>query len=85
MTSREFVLAVDVGTSRTAAAIARAGTNEAITASAVPLGRRGDNVATVAFITDDGDLLFADTAERRGLAQPERLIREYKRAIGDHV
>ena len=85
MTSREFVLAVDVGTSRTAAAIARAGTNEAITASAVPLGRRGDNVATVAFITDDGDLLFADTAERRGLAQPERLIREYKRAIGDDV
>lgn len=85
MTSREYALAVDVGTSRTAAAIARTEKNEAITASAVPLGRRGDNVATVAFVTDDGDLLFADTAERRGLAQPGRLIREYKRAIGDDV
>jgi hypothetical protein len=85
VTSHEYALAVDVGTSRTAAATARTGTNGETTVLPVPLGRRGDNVATVAFVTDDGDLLFADAGERRGLSQPERLIREFKRGVGDDV
>ena len=33
----------------------------------------------------DGELLFGEAAERRGLAQPERLVREFKRRIGDDV
>src|SRR6478609_5267458 len=85
MVSHEYALAVDVGTSRTAAATARTGSSGETTVTPVPLGRRGDNVASVAFVTDDGDLLFADAGERRGLSQPERLIREFKRGVGDDV
>ena len=85
MVSHEYALAVDVGTSRTAAATDRTGSSGETTVTPVPLGRRGDNVASVAFVTDDGDLLFADAGERRGLSQPERLIREFKRGVGDDV
>ncbi|MCC2034101.1 Hsp70 family protein [Microbacterium allomyrinae] len=35
-------------------------------------------------MSHDG-LLFGEAAERRGLAQPERLVREFKRRIGDDV
>ncbi|MDQ7878416.1 Hsp70 family protein [Microbacterium sp. QXD-8] len=37
------------------------------------------------FVAEDGDLLFGDAAERRGVGAPERLIREFKRSIGDDV
>ncbi|HET6672743.1 MAG TPA: Hsp70 family protein [Agromyces sp.] len=49
------------------------------------LGRRGDSIATVVYVSDDGDLLFGDAAERRGVARPERLVREFKRNIGDDI
>src|SRR5690606_14604852 len=49
------------------------------------LGRRGDSVGSAVFVCDDGELLFGDAAERRGITQPERLIREFKRGVGDEV
>ncbi|WP_438353747.1 Hsp70 family protein [Microbacterium sp. CJ88] len=80
-----YFLAVDVGTSRTGAATARFASDGSIVAATFALGRRGDTVATVAFAGDDGELLFGDAAERRGILQPERLVREFKRSIGDDV
>ncbi|BDV31936.1 Hsp70 family protein [Microbacterium terricola] len=82
MTSSSLFLAVDVGASRTAAAIARVGADGVITATPFLLGRHTDSVPSAIFV-GDGELLFGDAAERRGIAQPERLIREFKRRIGD--
>ncbi|MBW9111999.1 Hsp70 family protein [Microbacterium ureisolvens] len=42
-------------------------------------------MATVVFVAEDGEMLFGDAAERRGVTQPERLIREFKRSIGDEI
>ncbi|WP_157002782.1 Hsp70 family protein [Agromyces laixinhei] len=85
MEDTSYVLAVDIGTSRVAAATARVERDGSFSATPFALGRNGDCVATVVFVSDDGDLLFGDAAERRGVAQPERLVREFKRSIGDDV
>ena len=79
-----YYLAIDVGTSRTAAATARSAPDGALLAAPLPLGRNADSTPTTVFISDSG-LLFGDAAERRGTAQPERLVREFKRRIGDDV
>ena len=83
--AEQYFLAVDVGTSRVAAATARIAPDGSVTTTAFPLGRRSDTVATVVFVADDGDLLFGDVAERRGLMEPERMVREFKRSVGDEV
>ena len=80
-----YVLAIDIGTSRIAAATARMSPRGGVETAPFALGRKGDSVATVVFVTEDGGLLFGDAAERRGVAQPERLVREFKRNIGDRV
>lgn len=49
-----------------------------------PLGRSGDTTPSAVFV-GEGELLFGDAAERRGVTQPERLIREFKRRVGDEV
>jgi actin-like ATPase involved in cell morphogenesis len=85
MTRLQYCLAVDVGTSRIAAATARVAADGSIVTAPFALGRKSDSVATVVFVADDGDLSFGDVAERRGVAQPERLIREFKRNVGDDV
>lgn len=84
MTKPSLLLAVDVGASRTAAAIARVGPDGLVTPTPFPLGRHADSVPSVVFV-GDGELLFGDAAERRGFAQPERLVREFKRRIGDET
>jgi hypothetical protein len=79
-----YFLAIDVGTSRTAAATARSTPDGALLAASLPLGRNADSTPTTVFVSDSG-LLFGDAAERRGATQPERLVREFKRRIGDDV
>lgn len=79
-----YYLAVDVGTSRTAAGIARQADDGTLSATPFPLGRHSDSAPSVVFV-GEGGLLFGDAALRRGIAQPERLIREFKRRIGDEV
>ncbi|MEJ1156047.1 Hsp70 family protein [Microbacterium marmarense] len=85
MSNKGYLLGVDVGTSRTAASIAPVckGDQEVRTRS-FPLGRNSDSAPSAIFVTDS-ELLFGEAAERRGLVQPERLIREFKRRIGDDV
>lgn len=79
-----YFLAIDVGTSRTAAATARSTPDGALLAAPLSLGRNADSTPTTVFVSDSG-LLFGEAAERRGTAQPERLVREFKRRIGDDV
>ncbi|WP_125131228.1 Hsp70 family protein [Microbacterium sp. 10M-3C3] len=82
--SAPYFLAIDIGTSRTSAATARWAPDGSLIAAPFALGRSSDNTPTVAFAAD-GDVLFGDAAERRGATQPDRLIREFKRRVGDDV
>lgn len=82
MTTSSLLLAVDVGASRTAAAVARIGPDGTAVPLPFLLGRHTDSVPSAIFV-GDGELLFGDAAVRRGLVQPERLIRDFKRRIGD--
>ena len=79
-----YVLAVDVGTSFTAAAIARFDQG-ASSPECLPLGLRGTSVPSVLFYPDDGPVLVGEAAERRGLDSPGRVVREFKRRVGDAV
>jgi molecular chaperone DnaK len=79
-----FVLAVDIGTSRMSAATARRTAAGDIDASTMALGRARDTAPSSVFIGDTA-MLFGDAAERRGLAQPDRLLRAVVERIGDEV
>jgi molecular chaperone DnaK len=80
-----YVLAVDVGTSFTAAAIAKTGQNAQPVPESLPLGLRGTAVPSVVYYPDEGPILVGEAAERRGLDDPARVVREFKRRIGDSV
>ena len=73
-----YHLGVDLGTTYTAAAVERDGRVQMVT-----LGNRTVSIPSVVFITADGTVLVGEAAERRGVAEPERLAREFKRRVGD--
>lgn len=72
-----YHLGVDVGTTYTAAAVARDGRVEAAT-----LGTRAVSVPTVVCLADDR-LLVGEPAARRAVTDPLRVAREFKRRVGD--
>jgi actin-like ATPase involved in cell morphogenesis len=72
-----YHLGVDVGTTWTAAAVARDGRAEAAT-----LGTRSVAVPTVVCVAGDG-LLIGEPAARRAVTDPSRVAREFKRRLGD--
>lgn len=80
-----YVLAVDVGTSFTAAAIVRIDQNAPGVPESLPLGLRGTAVPSVVYYPEEGPVLVGEAAERRGLDSPERVVREFKRRVGDDV
>ena len=80
-----YGLSIDVGTSFTAAAVIRTGGQGPDAPQILPLGSRASAIPTVVFIGDDGTRLVGEAAERRGLAQPECVTREFKRRMGDDV
>ncbi|WP_049822480.1 Hsp70 family protein [Arthrobacter sp. H41] len=80
-----YGLSVDVGTSFTAAAIARFGGGQSPAPQVLPLGTHANAVPSVIFLGEDGQTVVGEAAERRGLAHPERLVREFKRRMGDDV
>ncbi|GAB5077439.1 Hsp70 family protein [Arthrobacter sp. AD-310] len=80
-----YVLAVDVGTSFTAAAVVRFSPGATPVPESLPLGLRASAVPSVVFYPEEGPVLVGEAAERRGLDSPGRLIREFKRRIGDSV
>ncbi len=80
-----YVLAIDVGTSFTAAALVKPDQSPTPTPEILPLGLHGSAVPSVLFYADDGRVLVGEAAERRGLDDPHRMVREFKRRIGDSV
>ena len=74
-----YSLGVDVGTTFTAAAIARDGVIEVVS-----LGSHQVTEPTVVF-ADGKELVFGNAALLRGRAQPAGLAREFKRRLGDSV
>ncbi|WAJ32145.1 Hsp70 family protein [Arthrobacter sp. FX8] len=80
-----YALAVDVGTSFTAAAVVRFNQGPNAVPECLPLGTRGASVPSVVYYPEEGAVLVGEAAERRGLDSPERVVREFKRRIGDDV
>ncbi|UKA77528.1 Hsp70 family protein [Arthrobacter sp. FW306-07-I] len=80
-----YALAVDVGTSFTAAAVVRFHQGASPVPECLPLGARGASVPSVLYYPEEGTVLVGEAAERRGLDTPERVVREFKRRIGDDV
>jgi molecular chaperone DnaK len=75
-----FSLGVDIGTTYTAAGLWRDGT-----VHSVPLGNRSNAVPSVLFLRDDDVLLIGEAASRRGVTEPGREARDFKRRMGDEV
>lgn len=80
-----YVLAIDVGTSFTAAAVVRFQQGIKPVPECLPLGLRGSAVPSVVYYPEEGPILVGEAAERRGLDAPGRVVREFKRRIGDSV
>ncbi|MGH9213887.1 MAG: Hsp70 family protein [Acidimicrobiales bacterium] len=74
-----YHLGVDLGTTYTAAALARDGHVEPVT-----LGR-STTVPSVVFLDDDGGLVIGTAAQMRATTDPSRFVREFKRRVGDPV
>ncbi|MBN8919382.1 MAG: Hsp70 family protein, partial [Rhizobiales bacterium] len=77
-----YLLGIDVGTTRTAAAISRAGGRPG-DIEVVNLGDRSSAVPSVLFLGSDGAVVVGDAAERRAATDPDHVVREFKRRIGD--
>lgn len=75
-----YALGVDLGTTYTAAAVARGAS-----ADPLPLGADAAAFPSVVFVRDDGGVLVGDAAERRASTDPTRAAREFKRRLGDPV
>ena len=79
-----YWLGIDLGTTYTAAALGRPTVDELET-HVVPLGSRSAAVPSVLFLAEDGSLVVGEGAQRRALTDPDRVVREFKRRIGDEI
>jgi molecular chaperone DnaK len=75
-----YGLGVDLGTTFTAAAVRFTDRVEVI-----QLGGRRAEVPSLVFVRGDGGILIGEAAERRAMAEPQRVAREFKRRVGDPV
>jgi len=75
-----YRLGVDLGTTYTAAAVNVDGRVEML-----GLGIRAMQVPSVVFVRPDGEIVVGEAAEQQGAAEPSRVVREFKRRIGDSV
>ncbi|HET9650146.1 MAG TPA: Hsp70 family protein [Microlunatus sp.] len=75
-----YRLGIDLGTTYTAAAYVD---NDA--PRMLELGNRNVSVPSVLLAAEDGRLIVGEAAERRAAAEPERVLREFKRRFGDAV
>jgi actin-like ATPase involved in cell morphogenesis len=73
-----YTLGIDLGTTFTAAATWRDGHAEV-----APLGSRSSVIPSVVLLRADETVLTGETAHRRGLSEPHRVAREFKRRLGD--
>ncbi|MDQ2883549.1 MAG: Hsp70 family protein [Actinomycetota bacterium] len=80
-----YWLGVDVGSTFTAAAICRMEAGRRAMPEVVPLGTRSNAVSSVVYLGQDGEVIVGEAAERRAVTHPDRVVREFKRRIGDEV
>ncbi len=73
-----YHLGIDLGTTYVAAGILEQGRPEIIT-----LGDRAPVLPSVLYFREDGEVLTGESATRRGLSDPTRVVREFKRRVGD--
>jgi molecular chaperone DnaK len=73
-----YFLGVDLGTTFSAAALARDGRAEMFV-----LGARAPSIPSVIVMREHGEVLVGEAAERRALSEPSRTAREFKRRLGD--
>jgi molecular chaperone DnaK (HSP70) len=73
-----YELSVDLGTTRTAAAVHEDGQ-----ASVVTFGMDAATIPSVVFVGEGGAGFVGEQALRRGAGDPTRLAREFKRRVGD--
>ncbi|MCP4959998.1 MAG: Hsp70 family protein [Actinomycetia bacterium] len=73
-----YQLGVDLGTTYTSAAIRRDGRTRIF-----ELGNRTSTIPSVIYLGEDGTVLTGEAANRRGVTEPNRVVREFKRRIGD--
>ncbi|TDO47266.1 YVTN family beta-propeller protein [Kribbella sp. VKM Ac-2527] len=76
-----YRLAVDLGTTFTAAASSGDGGAPVM----LGLGNRALQVPSVLYLQEDGEFLVGEAAERHVGDDPSRLVREFKRRLGDPV
>jgi molecular chaperone DnaK len=82
-----YWLGIDLGTTYIAAALCRHAAGEAaeLETEVVPLGSRSPATSSVLFLAGDGFPVVGEVAERRALTDPDRVVREFKRRIGDEI
>ena len=73
-----YQVGIDLGTTYTAAAVHRDGV-----ATIFSLGSRSAAIPSVVLLREDGEILTGDAAARRAASEPERVVREFKRRLGD--
>src|SRR5262245_58154831 len=73
-----YTLGIDLGTTFTSAATWRNGHAEIQS-----LGSRTAAIPSVVFLKEDESFLTGEAATRRGLIEPNRVAREFKRRLGD--
>ncbi len=73
-----YALGIDLGTTFTAAAVWRNGHAEMAS-----LGSRAAVIPSVVLLREDETFLTGEGASRRGLSEPHRVAREFKRRLGD--
>jgi YVTN family beta-propeller protein len=75
-----YRLGVDLGTTFTAAAISGRGGPVML-----GLGNRAMQIPSVLFLQENGEFLVGEAAEHRAASEPSRVVREFKRRLGDPV
>ncbi len=73
-----YALGIDLGTTFSAAAVWRDGHAEVAS-----LGSRGVAIPSVVLLREDETIVTGEAANRRGLTEPHRVAREFKRRLGD--
>jgi molecular chaperone DnaK (HSP70) len=73
-----YALGIDLGTTYTACAVHRDGRVEV-----VALGSRATTIPSVVFVDEDDTVLTGERAHRRAVTNPGRVVREFKRRLGD--
>lgn len=80
-----YVLGVDVGNSRTAAATCRLGDPRRGEADTVPLGMRSDTMASAVYLAPDGTVVVGDAAEQHAPTEPGAVARGFLGRMGDDI